>query len=369
MKRIGITGAFGLLGSNIVATIYRKMREGSPKWEDTRITAFAYAETESPLFPEGAIDIQFLDVLDYGDVVRKFDGLDALIHLAGRVDGLGSSDRRTWDLNVMGTKNVFDACIARDVGRLLYVSSICALGASAEGRPADESSRPYGDARWPISFGSAQEALRSVASSKDLDPAFFRESRSIYLDSKSAGLELAEDYARRQGLPVVIVFPGTVVGAGDRHRSISCLVDSVWEGSLRRALAGGTSFVAASDFAEGALLALAEGRIGESYIISGRPEQNLLYREFQAMIGEVARQRPRPLPLPGSHSYPTSVLARRGLFNFCSSAKAAKELGYEPAGDLRGAILDCRRFGVEFRHEIARRDLARFGLDFSTARI
>jgi len=155
---------------------------------------------------------------------------------------------------------------------------------SGEGGAVDERSRPYGDPRWPISFSSGAGALARVAWSKDVDPRFFEDSKAIYFDSKLAAFELARHYRAALGLPVVTIFPGTVVGKGDVHDGISKLINRTWSGKMPFTFEGGSSFVAANDFAEGSLLALSRGMPGETYVIAGNEDANLKYAEFQKLV-------------------------------------------------------------------------------------
>jgi dihydroflavonol-4-reductase len=185
-----------------------------------------------------------------------------------------------------------------------------------------------------------------------------------YFDAKLAGWELAKLYARERGLPVVTIFPGTAVGAGDLHYAISKLVNDVWEGKLRLSFGGGTSFLDVCDLAWGAILALEKGKVGEGYIIGGRDEHNLGYVRFQNMVATLARlegwlaQRSPPvLPMGlllaiafvAEHLAPDGSINEAFVLsgsrkNICSSTKAQREFGYEPHTSLDGAILECRRF-------------------------
>jgi dihydroflavonol-4-reductase len=388
MKRIGVTGAFGFLGANFVRSLLETDEVPSASRGEARIVAFASRSRSNPVLEEPGIrsrfrervEVEDLDVLDRDGMARKFEGLDAVAHFAGVVDYRESMKRRVWDIDALGAKAVFDAALAAGVSKVLYVSSICVLGsglrasapaeakagAGASGRRVcDERSLPYGDPSWPLSFASAEEALAAVEASLAGDYRFLRRSRVAYIDAKVAGWEIAKLYARERSLPVVTVFPGTVVGAGDLHREMSRLVDGVWEGKVRVSLSGLSSFVAVRDFARGAVLALERGRVGEGYVLSGREEHNLSYVDFQDLIGSVARTelwfaRRKPLALPRGLLLPVAALAERlipgagmtkalvlsgSLRNYpCVSDKARAELGYEPSASLEPAIVECRRF-------------------------
>ena len=41
MRSIGITGAYGFLGSNFISALLEKKKNGDPEWKDARIIAFA----------------------------------------------------------------------------------------------------------------------------------------------------------------------------------------------------------------------------------------------------------------------------------------------------------------------------------------
>jgi dihydroflavonol-4-reductase len=369
--RIGVTGAFGFLGANFTAALLDGRDGHRPPGEEVEVVAFSSRTRFNPLFDPSRTEIAKLDVMDEEGMARAFSGLDAVAHFAGRVDYRAERKREVWAADVLGTRKVFEAALRSGLPRLLYVSSVSALGSPAPGSLADEEGRPYGDPRWPISFASAEEALAAVEASLAGDWGFLDRVRVAYFDAKLAGWELAKAYARDRGLPVVTIFPGTVVGAGDQGRAISALVDGVWEGKLRLSLPGATSFVGASDFAEGAVLALASGRVGEGYVISGRDVDNLSYPEFMRRIASVAaaegglrRRRggffvpPRGLLLAAARAAEafapdggvTEALVLSGCAdNRCSSAKARSELGYAPGPSLDPSILECRRFSEALR--------------------
>jgi dihydroflavonol-4-reductase len=370
--RIGVTGAFGFLGANFVAGLLARescASGGSAREARARrgsgIVAFASRTRSNPLFDPEKVEVENLDVLDYEGMARAFEGFDVVAHFAGKVDFREKAKRAVWDADAIGAKRVFDAALAAGVGRVLYLSSINVLGEPAPGALADEAGTPYGKPHCPTAFASPEAALEARERSLAGDYRFLDEVGVAYADAKLAAWELAKLYAKERGLPVVTVFPGTAVGAGDLHYAISALVDGVWDGKLGLCFDGATSFVRARDFAAGALLALERGATGESYVLSGRDEHNLSYSDFMELIGRIAREEGgrgigRPLVLPRGLALAAaaaaerlapklglmSALVRSGTFrNVCTSAKARAELGYEPGPDLAGAIAECRRFG------------------------
>ena len=359
--KIGITGAYGFLGANVVSQCLRQNHE---------VVAFSSKTAVHPLFDNSQVEVRTLDILDAHSVRNACRGLDAVIHLAGAVDFLASRRRRVWDINVLGSANLYDAVLSLGISKLVDTSSITALGPSPDGRLMDEASgNPYQKLN-PILFADAKEALAAVDSSMRGDYGFLTRSRLMYFDSKLAATELSRRYAQHRGLPVIRIFPGTAVGPGDLHYSISQLVDSVWQGKLGMTYPGGTAFMDSRDFARGVVLALDRGTPGDEYILAGKPEDNLSYVDFMTLIASTARsggslaakKRP-PVVLPAIVARPASRLLEKlapglGLtygmsLSACihhrfSSAKAMRELGYSPDTALTDSINACREFSLRF---------------------
>ncbi|MGK7345814.1 MAG: NAD-dependent epimerase/dehydratase family protein [Candidatus Nitrospinota bacterium M3_3B_026] len=55
-------------------------------------------------------------------VARAVEGMDAVIHAAARV-GVWGSAKEFYDMNVIGTRNVINACVKEGVGKLVFISS------------------------------------------------------------------------------------------------------------------------------------------------------------------------------------------------------------------------------------------------------
>ncbi len=361
--RIGITGSVGFLGANLVGTLYRQRSAGD------RIVCFYSRRRENPLTEHLDLTYRHLDITSRREVMEKTEGLDLLFHLAGAVDYTRKNARRSWDVNVLGTKNIFDGVIENRIPRLVYASSINVLGTvSPDSPPAGETNSTYGASGNPISFADRNAALAAVEASIRGDYRFLRRSRVVYFDSKLAAYELALQYHQKFELPVIIVMPGTVVGPGDVGISITELVLRTFQGRLKLTLPGGTSFVSADDAAEGIRLASIGGRPGQAYIITGRQEDNLSYRDFMKLVAHVARSRYdrrvadtfftvpaslcRPLArvfrlLPAEGSLSEALILSGAATHRFSNAKAAQRLGYFPETALESAIQSCIDFYLQ----------------------
>ncbi|HLQ85325.1 MAG TPA: hopanoid-associated sugar epimerase [Salinisphaeraceae bacterium] len=219
-------------------------------------------------------------------------------------------------VNVDATLALLQAALAAGIERVVYTSSVAALGDRADHQPADETCA-----------GRLQNMIGHYKRSKFL----------------------AEEAVRRlvadTGLPVVIVNPSTPVGPGDvKPTPTGCMVRDAARGRMPAYIDTGLNVVHVDDVAAGHRLALEHGRPGERYILGG---DNLTLREILAIIAQHAGRRaprirlaPRPLvPLAWCAetwarlrrtqpllSRDQLAMARRPMYYV--STRAERELGY-----------------------------------------
>src|SRR5205823_14015189 len=86
------------------------------------------------------------------------EGVDAVVHVAGIVKARKPAD--FFEVNTQGTRNLVDAALARGgLERFVYVSSLAAVGPSADGTPVSENAEP----RPVTQYGRSKlEAERAV---------------------------------------------------------------------------------------------------------------------------------------------------------------------------------------------------------------
>jgi dihydroflavonol-4-reductase len=202
------------------------------------------------------------DVRDYDSVLMALHGCNSLYHLAADYRLWVPDPATMYEINVRGTRNVMEAALRRGVERVVYTSTVGALTARSDGRPADEET-----------------------------PVGIEEMVGHYKRSKF----IAENEVRGfigKGLPAVIVNPSTPVGPMDRRPTPTgkMIVDFL-NGRMPAYLNTGLNFVDVEDVAEGHWLAAERGRTGERYILGNR---NITLREFFEILGRAAgRNAPR----------------------------------------------------------------------------
>lgn len=247
--RVLITGSTGYLGSQVAA---RLAGAGHSVLSLVRRGREAGA-------PSGCSPIAG-DVLDPPSLERALAGCDACVHMAAMVK-MWARDPLEFDrVNVEGLAAVLSAAERRGVGRILYTSTIAALG------PTGPEARDETCARTEFNF------------------------RTDYERSKWAAERLAVERAST-GHPIVIVYPGVVYGPGAATQGN--LMEKVFAdyaaGRTRTRLGGRPTRVCyayAPDVADGHLLALEKGTPGRGYILGGENvTQDELFSLLQGLTG------------------------------------------------------------------------------------
>lgn len=304
MSRILVTGATGFLGQVLVPLL----REDGA---EVRVLARRPDEALPGLDVERVAG----DVTDPGSLADAVRGVDAVIHMAGLVSHLERDRERLMAVNVAGTEHVLAAARAADVGRVVHVSSIAAVGTTPDPtRPLDETS-PF----------SAVAASFPYALSKRLG-------------------EQAALAAAATGQDVVVANPGHVLGAGDVNAISTFHVRKILTGELRLTLTGGITYVDVRDVADGIRRVLATGQRGRRYILA-TPDGHLSHRELSARVLRLAGIERRTVHLPGGPTAFAAKLADRvGIplpvaadeldsaryWWYSASDRAIAELGYAP---------------------------------------
>ncbi|MFO0867316.1 MAG: NAD-dependent epimerase/dehydratase family protein [Pirellulales bacterium] len=260
------------------------------------------------------------DVLDAPSLVRAAAGCRRIFHLAAYAKNWAPQREIFQQFNVGGLRNVIAA--AREVGveRVVWTSTMLTLGTTRRDEVADES-RPRPSPHCLTDYEASKVAAEEVA----------REAVS-------------------DGVPIVIVNPARVFGPGHltEGNALAQLIDDYDRGRFPILLNAGVNvgnYVFVDDVAEGHLLAMERGRVGERYILGG---ENVSLRQFFRTIDEVSGKRHWQIPIfrPGALFFSWMQLQRARWFgvyptitpgwvrtfltdwNF-TSAKAQRELGYQ----------------------------------------
>jgi dihydroflavonol-4-reductase len=215
------------------------------------------------------------DLTEPASLLRAVAGIDTLYHCAADYRLWAKDPRELHHANVGGTENILRAAAEAGVRRVVYTSSVGALGLAPGGSPADETT-----------------------------PVFREKIVGHYKKSKYDAERVAEIWAGR-GLPVIIVNPSTPVGELDiRPTPTGQMIVDFLNGRIPAYVDTGLNLVDVRDVARGHLLAAEKGRPGEKYILGNR---NMTLKEI---LETLARRTGLPAPtvrLP--HAVPLAAAA------------------------------------------------------------
>jgi len=198
------------------------------------------------------------DLTDKPSLLRGMQGCDWVINLAGVFEFWLPDRGRYHRVNVEGTRNVIEAALETRISKILHVSTVAV----------------YGDAPWPIREDSP---LGTHCASR-------------YAQTKRSGDAVAWSFFERMHAPLVMVFPGAVLGSDD-PKAAGRYVRNVMTGTLPAQIVTRSTFawVYVDDVAEGILRALErEDNIGEKYLLVA---ENLTFGEINRMSAELAQVR------------------------------------------------------------------------------
>lgn len=300
-----ITGATGFIGSAVA-------RELAERGERIRCLV---RKTSSVRNLDGLeLELFCGDVLDMDAVRRAVQGCSRVYHLAAVYAIWLPNPSLMYRVNEQGTRNVLKACKEAGVQRVVYCSSVAALGAHGK-VPADE---------------TAEFNLHAT--------------QDHYYISKHRAEQAALEFAG-EGLPVVIVNPTVPIGPRDSAPTPSgALIIQIVKGKLPAYVDGGINVVDVTDCARAIVEAMEKGAVGGKYILGNR---NVGIKEFFDLIVTVAGKGKSPslrLPLGmailSGHAYEilasftgrppltSASWARVGSqFSWWDCSKARQELG------------------------------------------
>lgn len=188
---IVLTGANGFLGAHVLCKLVasgKKVR--AIKREDSNLDFVkSVFDRFGNLSDFEKVEWVNADVLDYFSLEDAFEGAQTVIHTAAMVS-FGKKNRKSmYQINVLGTAHVVNACLYRKVGTLIHFSSIAALGSSDFSMPVNETSP------WKNSP----------------DTSWYARSKQAAESEVWRGVE--------EGLNALVLNPGVILGYADWNKS------------------------------------------------------------------------------------------------------------------------------------------------------
>jgi nucleoside-diphosphate-sugar epimerase len=254
-------------------------------------------------------------------------GRDAvLIHCAGLIHPRWSA-RDFARVNAAGTQNVVDTAVRRGVRRLVHVSSNSPIGCnSAPDQLFDEDS-PYNPYMgYGRSKQKAEDVVNAAHRAGAIETAIIRPPW-FYGPNQPPRQTLFFRMIREGRFPIV--------GSGENRRSMA-YVDNICQGLLLCALkpeANGRTYWIADrqPYSMNEIVSTVRSVLRDDFGLSVRERQPRL----PGIVADAAWLADSVLQAGGLYVQKIHVLSEMNKTIACSSARARRELGYEPTIDLR----------------------------------
>jgi nucleoside-diphosphate-sugar epimerase len=111
--KIIITGATGFIGRNLSESLHK---------EGMKVIAIGRSEYVGKALRETGIEFMLAKIEDQSQIIKTFCPADYVIHCAGRA-GDWWKYQDFYETNVVGTRNVIDACKKNDIKKIIYIST------------------------------------------------------------------------------------------------------------------------------------------------------------------------------------------------------------------------------------------------------
>ena len=215
-----VTGGTGLVGAHLLFRLIkngesvRAIYRNKQKLKNVKSVFGSYEGNHDSLFDT----IEWLqgDLLDIPSLSEAFKDVKTVYHCAAFVSFEPDKYHVLRRTNIEGTANIVNTCIAKNIEKLCYVSSIATLGTSLKNEPISE------DTYW--------------------NP---EEDNNVYAITKY-GAEMEVWRSTQEGLKTVIVNPGVILGAGIWHYGTGSLFKRAHKG-MRYYSSGSVGLVAIED--------------------------------------------------------------------------------------------------------------------------
>lgn len=295
-----VTGASGFVGSAVARALHAR---GLHVRVLMRPTASRVNIAQLPC------ELVTGDMRDEASMTAAMKGARYLFHVAADYRLWARDPREIERNNLQGARATMGAALKAGVERAVYTSSVAAL-------------KPGGNEK-------DRHTEHSVI--------------GAYKRSKLVAEREVERLIETEKLPAVLVSPSTPIGPRDiKPTPTGRIIVEAATGRMPAFVDTGLNLVHVDDVAQGHLLALDHGKIGENYILGGEDVA------LQTMLGDIA--------FLSGRKAPTIKLPRAPLFPLAYAAEAvARVTGKEPF--LTADALRMSRYRMFFSSEKARREL------------
>ncbi len=253
MKKVLVTGANGHLGYNIVRILAENGYQVRASVRDVND-----AERTKHLQLPG-VEIVQADIMKPETLAAAMRGMEGLFHVAA-VYSLTSKDpeKEVKEPIITGSENVLQAAKRFGIKKIIYTSSVAAVGTVAQGEA------PLTEKQW---------------NERAIEP---------YAQAKIESERRAWEFVRKHGLEMVAILPSSIIGPGfHRHTPTTLAFELLLRGQIPIAVPLTFSFVDVRDVAQAHILAYENPKASGRYIAA---DYTCSMSELFALIHEINPQ-------------------------------------------------------------------------------
>ncbi len=237
-----VTGGSGLVGSELIAQLLAA---------ENKVKAI-YNKTPLPDFKSKNLTSFKCDILDTSQLEHAMEGITKVYHCAAIVSLSSKNKDELFAVNIDGTTNIVNAAIDARVKKLLYVSSVAALGRLREGQNVTE------EMYW----------------TEDTNNSNYGKSKFL------AEMEVWRGIG--EGLDAVIVNPSLILGGTNWNKGSMEIFKTAFE-EFPWYTEGISGFVDVRDVAKAMILLMESGITSQRFILNA---ENIPYKN---VFSEIAR--------------------------------------------------------------------------------
>ncbi len=205
------------------------------------------------------------DLLDMESLLEHIIGIECVFHCAGKISFAKKDILSLIQINVLGSRNIVNACLFNGVKKVVHVSSIASLGGGYNEGVITED-LDWGDGKFNSNYA-----------------------KSKYLSEQELWRGKAE------GLDVGIINPGVILGLGDGKTGSNQLYRIIHK-QFPFYATGGTGFVGVEDVAKLMLLVYETGLWGKRHVCVS---ENMSYKQLAEQLAETMGKKPPHIGLKG----------------------------------------------------------------------
>ena len=241
-----VTGASGFLGSELVKQLVANN-------ESVRIIVRPSSDISDLASIKDKIEIMEGDILDVPSLEIAMDGIEKIYHSAAVIGYDDSFYDSMYKCNIEGTANVVNVALTKGIKKLLHVSSIAAIG----GKPNDLISE---ETKWEKNGWTTHYGITKMLAEREV----WR--------------------AEQEGLEVVIVNPGIILGSSSNENKATMRVfKRIASGKMPFYSNGTNGFIDVRDVARICIQLMNSPVNSERFILIN---QNLSFKDYFERIAK-----------------------------------------------------------------------------------